>query len=70
SIPHLARMITQTDNHRILLPTSAILGAICASLCLFISTLPNNGSLLPINALTPIFGIPIILYILLTPKVH
>ena len=65
SIPHLARMISHTDNHRSLIPGSAFLGAICASLCLFISTLPDNGRLLPINALTPIFGIPIIIYILL-----
>lgn len=65
SIPHLARMLTHTDNHRSLIPASALFGAICTSLCLFISTLPEGGRLLPINALTPIFGIPIIIYILL-----
>lgn len=65
SIPHIARLITKTDNHRSLIPTSALLGAICTSLCLLISTMPNEGRLLPINALTPIFGIPVILYILL-----
>lgn len=65
SMPHVARMLTQTDDHRQLLPTSLLLGALCCSLCLLISTLPDGGSILPINALTPIFGVPVILYVLL-----
>lgn len=68
SMPHLSRMITKTDNHRILIPTSAICGALCTLICLFISTLPENGRLLPINALTPIFGVPLIIYVLIRKK--
>lgn len=65
SMPHVARMLMRTDNHRQLLPASLLLGGLCCSLCLTISTLPEGGSVLPINALTPIFGIPVILYVLL-----
>ena len=65
SCPHLARIMTRTDNHRILLPTSALLGSLCTLLCLLISSMPQDGRLLPINALTPIFGVPVIIYILL-----
>lgn len=65
SVPHIARMMMKTDNHRSLLPASALLGALCTSLCLLISTLPTDGQLLPINALTPIFGIPVIVYVIL-----
>ena len=68
SIPHVARMMMHTDNHRSLLPVSALLGALCASICLFISTLPSSGRLLPINALTPIFGVPVIIYVLIRKK--
>ena len=68
SIPHIARMITRTDNHRSLIPYTALLGALCTSLCLFISTLPADGRLLPINALTSIFGVPVIIYVLLRKK--
>lgn len=65
AMPHVARMLLRTDNHRQLLPASCLLGALCCSLCLLISTIPEGGSLLPINALTPIFGVPVILYVLL-----
>lgn len=65
SVPHVARMLTHTDNHRYLLPISALLGGICCSLCLFISSLPNNGNLIPLNALTPLFGVPVVIYVLL-----
>ena len=65
SVPYIARMMMKTDNHRSLLPASALLGALCTSLCLLISTLPTDGQLLPINALTPIFGIPVIVYVIL-----
>lgn len=68
SIPHIARMITRTDNHRSLIPYTALLGALCTSLCLFISSLPADGRLLPINALTSIFGVPVIIYVLLCKK--
>lgn len=65
SMPHVARMLMRTDNHFQLLPASLLLGALCCSLCLLLSTLPSGGTLLPINALTPLFGIPVILYVLL-----
>lgn len=68
SIPHIARMFFQTDNHRTLIPSSALLGALSTSVCLWLSTLPNNGTILPINALTPLFGVPVIIFVLLRKK--
>lgn len=65
SMPHVARMLLRTDDHGLLLPASMLLGALCCELCLGLSTLPDGGTLLPINALTPLFGIPVILYVLL-----
>ncbi|MBP5717051.1 MAG: iron ABC transporter permease [Bacteroidales bacterium] len=65
SIPHVARMMFSTDDHRTLLPATMLLGAICTMLCLWLSTLPADGKTLPINALTPLFGIPVILWVLL-----
>lgn len=64
SMPHAARLLLRTDDHLHLLPASMILGALCCSLCLRLSTLPEGGTLLPINALTPVFGVPIIVYVL------
>ena len=65
AMPHVARMICRTDDHRRLLPASLLCGALCCSLCLLISTLPDGGTVLPINALTPLFGVPVVIYILL-----
>ena len=63
--PHMARMMACSDNHRHLLPLTAILGAIVATACLWAMTIPGEGRLLPLNALTPVVGIPVILYVVL-----
>ena len=64
-IPHVARLLMRTDDHRLLLPASALCGAALATLCLLLSALPPSGRLLPVNALTPLFGVPVVLYVLL-----
>ena len=63
--PHMARMMARSDNHRHLLPLTAILGAIVATACLWATTIPGEGRLLLLNALTPVVGIPVILYVVL-----
>lgn len=65
SMPHVARMLARTDNHRALLPLSLLLGAFCCNLCLWLSNLPEGGQTLPINSLTPILGIPVILWVVM-----
>lgn len=68
AMPHIARLLLRTDDHRLLLPASALLGALACSLCLWASTLPEGGRSLPINALTPILGIPVIVYVILRKR--
>lgn len=70
SIPHVARLLARSDDHRRLLILSILLGALCCSGCLYISTLPGNGHILPINALTPIVGIPVVLWVILKGVMH
>lgn len=65
SMPHVARMLLKTDDHGKLMPVTILLGGLCCSLCLWLSTRPDGGTLLPINALTPLFGVPVIFYVLL-----
>ena len=65
SMPHVARMLLTTDDHGQLMPVTILLGGFCCSLCLWLSTRPDGGTLLPINALTPLFGVPVIVYVLL-----
>ena len=65
SMPHVARMLLKTDDHGKLMPVTILLGGLCCSFCLWLSTRPDGGTLLPINALTPLFGVPVIIYVLL-----
>ncbi|MDE6542919.1 MAG: iron ABC transporter permease [Muribaculaceae bacterium] len=73
AVPHMARMIMKTDTHRILLPATIIIGAIVGAACNILSVLPSSGlipginsaALLPLNAVTPLFGVPVILYVIL-----
>ncbi|MBQ0073312.1 MAG: iron ABC transporter permease [Prevotella sp.] len=63
AVPHIARMITKTSNHAILLPATMLCGANIALLCNIICTMPHN-MIMPINAITPLFGAPVIIYVL------
>ncbi len=62
--PHIARLLTGTENHRRLLPITMLLGAVVALLCNALCTLPADGGIVPLNAVTPLFGAPVIIYIL------
>lgn len=63
AVPHIARLIVRTSNQKTLLPATLLLGSVVALLCNIICVLPSN-MIVPINAVTPIFGAPVILYII------
>lgn len=64
AVPHLARLLLRTDDFRLIMPTTILLGALVALLCNFVCVLPSNGGILPLNAVTPFLGVPIILYVI------
>ncbi len=66
-VPHVARMATASGQHSVLLPTTLWAGASIGLLCAFLSVLPVAG-VLPVNAITPVIGVPVILYIILQRK--
>ena len=65
AVPHLARLTLKTDNHAVLLPSTMLIGGNVALLCFLITIFPGSSSVLPINAITPLIGAPIILKIIL-----
>lgn len=67
-VPHIARLLLRTSNHNYLLPATVVAGADIALLCTLISVLPTSAGVMPMNAITPIIGVPIILYIILNRK--
>ncbi len=64
AVPHVARMLIRTSDHRRLLPTTVLCGAAMALLCNILCVMPSPV-VLPVNAVTPLFGAPVIIYIIL-----
>jgi iron complex transport system permease protein len=65
AVPHIARLLLTTDNHRSLLPATILMGAVIALLCNLITILPGESGVIPLNAVTPIMGAPVIIYVIL-----
>ena len=68
AVPHIAKMLFTTSNHKILIPASAIIGGIVLLICDGIAQLPTSEFTLPINAITSLFGAPIVIWLLLRKK--
>lgn len=66
-VPHIARLALRSSNHTVLLPATALTGAAIGLLCTLVSVLPRGG-VLPVNAITPIIGVPVIIYVILRRK--
>jgi len=64
AVPHIARLLLQSDNHRSLLPATILTGAAVALLCNIICFLPSSGGIIPLNAVTPLIGAPVIIYVI------
>ena len=64
AIPHMTRLLLHTENHQILLPCTILCGAVIALLCNLICYLPGDGGIIPLNAVTPLLGAPIIIYVI------
>lgn len=65
AVPHVARILLKTNNHRVLLPMTILLGGATTLLCNIICQLPGEIGLLPLGAVTPLLGAPVILYVVL-----
>ena len=67
-IPHFARAFFGTVNHRSILPATLLLGSILMLICDIISQIPITNRTLPINAVTALFGAPMIVWVVLKRK--
>lgn len=65
AVPHIARLMIGSENHRQLLPSTILCGAVVALLCNLVCTIPGDSGVIPLNAVTPLFGAPVIIYVLL-----
>ena len=65
AVPHITRLLLTTDNHRSLLPATILMGAVIALLCNLITVLPGETGVIPLNAVTPLIGAPVIIYVII-----
>lgn len=68
AVPHIAKLVFQTSNHTILFWSTILFGAIIMLICDSISQLPGSDFTLPINAVTSIFGAPIVIWLLISKR--
>lgn len=68
AVPHVARMLLGTSNHQSLLPVTILSGGAIALLCNLVCILPGEAGIIPINAVTPIIGAPVIIYVIVSQR--
>ncbi len=68
AVPHITKLVFRTSNHKVLVPAVAIVGAIILLICDMIAQLPTSEFTLPINAITSLFGAPIVIWLLIRKK--
>lgn len=68
AVPHLAKLLFQTSNHKILFFGTILIGAIIMLFCDMVSQMPGMDFTLPINAITSIVGAPVVIWLLLSKK--
>jgi iron complex transport system permease protein len=64
AVPHIARLLFRTDNHRVLMPATILTGAAIALLCNIVCVLPGDDGIIPLNDVTPVMGAPVIIYVI------
>ncbi len=64
AVPHIARLLLGTENHRQLLPITILMGSAVTLLCNLVCYLPKNGEIIPLNAITPLIGAPVVIYVI------
>lgn len=67
-VPHIARMIFRTSDHFVMLPATMLTGAVLTVFCAVLTVSPGMSGILPLNAVTPVVGVPVILYILVKER--
>ncbi len=64
AVPHLTRSFLNTSDHRVLIPSCVLVGAILMLVCDIVSQVPGSNTVLPVNAITAMIGSPIVIWII------
>jgi len=69
AVPHLTRSLLNTNNHRILIPGTLLVGAVLMLACDIIAQVPGSTTTLPISAVTSLVGSPVVIWIIVNAKI-
>jgi len=67
-VPHVARIVMSTSDHRVVVPAVVLLGAVAALGCGIVSQVPGSDLVIPINAVTALVGAPVVIAVLLRAR--
>ena len=67
AVPHLARALFNTSNHRVLIPACCLIGTALMLICDIVAQLPGSQTVLPINVITALVGSPVVIWIIAGP---
>jgi iron complex transport system permease protein len=65
AVPHLARLVFRTSDHKILIPGTILTGGIIMLISDIISQMPGSDNILPVNSVTALIGIPVVIWVIL-----
>ncbi len=68
AVPHLCRGMFRTSDHRILMPSSLLVGASLALVCNLIARMPGFEGALPVNSVTALVGAPVVMSVLFNKR--
>jgi iron complex transport system permease protein len=68
AVPHICRQIFDTSDHKILLPACILIGASLMLVCDMLCQLPHSPQILPINAITALVGVPVVVWVILKAR--
>lgn len=68
AVPHIARAVLRTADHRLLVPATILLGATMALVAQLVALLPGQLGVLPLNAITALIGAPVVVYVILRAR--
>ncbi len=68
AVPHIARMIFRQSDHRILLPASMLTGMVLLVVSDLLTRMPGSDKVLPINAVTSLIGIPVVIWLVIVNR--
>ncbi len=70
AVPHLARIIFRTSDHKVLVPGTILTGGIIMLISDIISQMPGSDNILPVSSVTALIGIPVVIWVILREQKH